>query len=605
MISSVWLCIVLIFVKYASTANINRLNIRRHTSLPSRFDFIIVGGGTSGSVVANRLSASGEYTVLLLEAGRHVEDESLVSIPYNWDKTVGSSFDRNDLMDSDEPFVTYDLNKRHLSSGKALGGTSTINTEMYIRGNPLDFDLWAEQVGNDWNYTNLLPYFKRIETSSRYQTNPDYHGDKGPLHLSSGGYEPAEDMLLVNACLALNMTFIDDWNGAQQINSPSGSVGFHEFTIFNGTRQTAFSAYILPVLDRSNLWVQDSSFVSKINFDSTTKRAVNVNWYDFETNTAHTTSAAKEIIISMGALRSPQVLLLSGIDNSTELNQLDIPVVHDLPGVGENLQDHVITTALWNVDNSNPFPIPPESVVDSTAWDLYNHNRTGVLASISARTNFFIRTKFQSSNDSRPDIQIIARTPSGSSLFALAYLLQPRSRGRVSLVSRDPTDAPRVQMNFFSDSDSHDVKVLMEGIRRVNEIFSTPPMRNSGFASFANLSSDDEFKNYLFGNQYSSGNSNSGFHFAGTCKMGNDSMAVVDARLRVRGIAGLRVIDASIMPLVTSANTQAVAYVIGEKGSQMILDDNQSTDEDSSASSYLLSKEKFIIFMLIRILFVR
>ena len=370
---------------------------------------------------------------------------------------------------------------------------------MYVRGNPSDYDLWAEQVGTDWNYENVLPYFKRVETSSRYNTNPTYHGNTGPLHLSPGGYEPAEDMRLVQACQALNMTFVEDWNGAQQILSPLGSVGFHEFTIFNGARQTAFGAYIRPVLNRSNLWVQDSSFSSKINFDTSNKRAISVDWYDFETREAHTTTARREIIVSLGSLRSAQLLLLSGIGNSTELNRLGIPVVQELPGVGENLQDHVITTALWNVNSSDPFPVPPRSIVDQAAWDLYNYNRTGILASITARTNFFIRTKFQPANDSRPDIQIITRAPSGTNLFALAYLLRPHSRGRVTLISRDSTDAPVAQMNYFSDPASHDVNVLMEGIRRVDQIFSTAPMRNSGFASFANLSDNVQFKNYLYG----------------------------------------------------------------------------------------------------------
>lgn len=583
--------IVMLLYEYGATPETNMRNgpnVRRNTSLPAAFDYIVLGGGIGGSVTTNRLSASGQYTVLLLEAGTYVENDPLVFIPRNWDRTVGSSIDRKDLMGPNEPVVAFDLGKRHLPSGKALGGTSTINTEMYVRGDPLDYDRWAEQVGTHWNYENLLPYFKRVETSSRYATNPNYHGNSGPLHLGPGGHEPIEDMLLVQACQALNMTFVEDWNGAQQITSPVGSVGFHEFTIFNGTRQTAFGAYILPVLNRNNLWVQDSSLVFKVNFDVSKKRAISVDWYDLKTGEAHTTFTNKEIIVSLGSLRSPQLLLLSGIGNSSELNRFGIPLVQELPGVGENLQDHVITTGLWNVDTSSPFPIPPGSIIDQAAWDLYNYNRTGILASSAPRTNFFIRTKLQSANDSRPDIQVIVRTPSGTSLFALAYLLQPHSRGRVTLVSRDPTDPPLAQMNFFSDPTLHDVNTLMEGIRRVDEIFSTAPMRNSGFSSFANLSDDVQFKNYIYGNEYSVANSNSGYHLTGTCKMGTDSMAVVDSRLRVRGIIGLRVIDASIMPLITSGNTQAPVYMIGEKGAQMILDDNNNT-ETSAASAPNLS----------------
>ncbi|CAF3437230.1 unnamed protein product [Rotaria sp. Silwood1] len=243
-----WIAALCFQFYISSKTNVrNRPSVRRDSILPSTFDYIVLGGGIGGSVVANRLSASGHYNVLLLEEGTNVEDDPLVSIPYNWDITVGSSLDRNDLIGPNEPIVTFDFNKRQLPSGKALGGTSTINTMMYVRGNSLDYDRWAEQVGDDWNYTNLLQYFRRAETSSRYAMNPEYHGSTGPLHISSGGYEPVEDQLLVRACQSLNITFVDDWNGAQQITSPIGSVGFHELTIFNGIRQTAFCSYIQPI----------------------------------------------------------------------------------------------------------------------------------------------------------------------------------------------------------------------------------------------------------------------------------------------------------------------------------------------------------------------
>jgi choline dehydrogenase len=277
---SVILLTVVLSFEYVATTKTNTRNgpsVRRDTTLPFIFDCIVLGGGIGGSVVANRLSGSGQYTVLLLEAGTNVENEPSVSIPHNWISNVASSLDRNDFMGPNEPVVRYGWGERRLSSGKALGGTSAINGQVYVRGNPLDYDIWAEQVGTDWNYQNILPYFKRVETSSRFATNPTYHGNTGPLHLGPGGFEPAEDMLIVQACQAANMTFVEDWNGAEQITSPFGSVGFHEFTIFNGTRQSAFDAYIRPVLNRNNLWVQDSSLVSKVNFNVSTKRAISVD----------------------------------------------------------------------------------------------------------------------------------------------------------------------------------------------------------------------------------------------------------------------------------------------------------------------------------------
>ncbi|CAF3437218.1 unnamed protein product [Rotaria sp. Silwood1] len=278
----------------------------------------------------------------------------------------------------------------------------------------------------------------------------------------------------------------------------------------------------------------------------------------------------------MGTLRSAQLLLLSGVGNSTKLTELGIPVTQDLPGVGENLQDHVITTVTWTV-NSNSFPIPLGSVVNDAAWNLYNHNRTGILASNTARTNIFLRTKFQSATDPRPDIQVITTTPSGNSLFALVYLLHPRSVGHITIVSSNPNDRPLPQMNYFSDPDSHDVNVIMEGVRLVHQIYSTTPMHNTGFSSFSNLSDDSEFRRYLYGSRYSAANTNSGNHLTGTCKMGTDSMAVVDLRLRVRGVLALPLPDASIMPSITSGNTQAPVYMIGEKAAQMILEDLLNT----------------------------
>jgi choline dehydrogenase len=509
---------------------------------------------------------------LVIEAGTVVDDMDVVKIPINWENTPGTPMDYNDLIQPGE-IANFDITKRHLSAGKALGGTSNLNSEMYVRGNPDDYNTWAALGATGWTYAEVLPHFKNVETSSRYASNPAYHGNSGPLHVGPGGWLPDQDNLLVQAAANIGIPFNPDWNGAQQILSSNGSSGFHELTIWNGTRQEAFGSFLRPILSRPNLWVMDSASVRRVRFNNQ-KQAVAVEWTDNLNGGEYVSRANKEIILSMGTQRTSQILRISGVGNATELASLGIPVVHNLPGVGENLQDHPIATFTYGT----PLQPVPGSSVDQAAWDLYNYNHTGVIASITARCNVFIRTSQVPANDPRPDIQVIYTTP-GPSVFGLVYLLRPSSRGRVNLFSRDPTDRPLPSMNYFTDAAGHDMKAITEGLRRAIQLVQAPPI--NAFAQYSgpsNLSDDASVAQYILGNAayYQLANTNSGQHLTGTCKMGaaSDPMAVVDGRLRVYGVSGLRIADASVMPAMPSGNTQAPSYMIGDKAAYMILADN-------------------------------
>jgi len=516
----------------------------RNRPAPQVVDYIVLGGGTAGSIVASRLSENPHNTVLVIEAGGDNTGNPFTLDPGNWATVGGSPLDWADIVALGEPRIFQDLQKRHITSGRTLGGSSAINSAMFVRS-PATFDRWAAAGNAGWSYNDVLPFFKGLETSPRFASNPLYHGNSGALHTQGAGVNA--DAPLVNAALASGLTYVNDWNGAAQITSPQGSVGFEEKTTVNGVRQNSFQTFIKPNLCRPNLYVMDRSSVLRINFDNH-KRARSVSWVDNVNAKLYTTKARKEIVLSLGTVRTSQILRLSGVGNATELTNLGVDVVANRPGVGQNLQDHPIHVINIISPSTNDATCNHDSLITSNLW---------------------IRTALQDAADPRPDIQVIAAS-SCSYIFLPLYVLNPRSRGSVELFSNDPAQRAGVHINFFQDQ--RDLDTMIAGVRKIAEIYT----HLGGFVNTYDVTDTNAITNFILGNPFARGDVNSGLHLVGTAKMGpaSDPMAVVDSRLRVYGVTGLRVADASIMPEIPSGNTQCPTYVIGAKAAAMILEDN-------------------------------
>lgn len=545
----------------------------RREELPESFDFIVIGSGPGGSPVAARLSENGQYSVLLLERGTTAfEDYDVVQVPRNWERTTSSIVDRSTVTDfKNEPVVNWNEYNGRISQGVGLGGTSLINSEMMVRGSPHDFDRWENVHGlPGWSYADVLPFFRKMENNTfKYQLSPEYHGNDGPLKMTQGTEFYPQDDALIAAAVKAGYPLNEDYNGEQQITHPRGSVSYFDMAVYEGKRVSAYESYVRPHLARKNLFVVDSAHVTRIIFDED-KRVTSVRWYDKLHDLMRTTSVTKEVIVSAGAIQTPKLLQLSGVGNATLLQSLGIPVVVDLPGVGENYIDHVITNLA-----AGPLPLENPPFADASAWEIYQRNRTGPYSFIGGRTVIFLRTKYQDElNDPRPDIEVIGYTP-GQYVFGCIYLLLPKSVGHLRITSLDPFDDPKPIGNYLTHP--HDVKTYCEGLRLLFKIYQTLGADASVSLGPKNLDDSESCLHFLAGQRpWSLGTTNVGSHWAGTAKMGrsSDPLAVTDARLRVYGVKGLRVSDASAFPEMVAGNTQLPTYLIGEKAAHMILQDN-------------------------------
>ncbi len=445
--------------------------------------------------------------------------------------------------------------------GKVLGGSSSINGMVYIRGQAEDFDHWRQLGNTGWSFDDILPYFRRSEHQVRGAD--DYHGSGGPLCVSDVAPHPICEAF-IEAAMALGLPRNDDFNGARQ-----DGVGYHQTTTRNGRRCSTAVGYLRPAMQRANLRVVTEALTEKILFDG--KRAVGVSFR--RGGEEWTARARREVILCGGAINSPQLLMLSGIGPAAQLSGLGIPVVEALPGVGQSLQDHYSAA----IKLKSRLPVTVNDVMLSNARKLkaglqYYMFHTGPLAMISSPAALFARTRPELAS---PDIKCSIspfsadRPQDGlhpwSGFTMIAYQLRPESRGEIKLKSADPAAPPAVHPNYLTAET--DQRALVAGLKLCRQILDHPQMERfiaSEFLPGPEIRSDDELLDYA------RRRGGTVYHPTSTCKMGVDAMAVVDPELRVRRIEGLRVADASVMPTVVSGNTNAATIMIGEKAADLV-----------------------------------
>lgn len=521
------------------------------------FDYVIVGAGAAGCVVANRLSADQSVRVLLLEAGGP-DRSPLIHIPVGFTKLTGPKVNWGF---ETAPQPQLDHRRMHFPQGRTLGGSTSINAMIYIRGHRLDYDEWAALGNEGWSYEEVLPYFRKAEHNERLADR--FHGTEGPMNVTEQVQHNALTKAFVRAGQELGLAFNADFNGAEQ-----DGIGFYDVTQRDVRRESAATAYLRPVRGRRNLVVRTHALATQILLEG--ERAVGLRY--LAGSQERIVRAQREVVLSGGAINSPRLLLLSGVGPGRELAALGIQVRHDLPGVGKNLQDHldVYLTAATAPVSYNGDDRPDRALIFGLEYLLF---RTGPVTACVAEAGAFIR----SSPDVRsPDIQIHClpayvidhgrQRVKGHGVTINTCHLRPRSVGEVRLRSAHPSDPPVINPNYLADP--HDWEITLEAFRWGRRL-----LRTRAFAPFirrehmpgADVVTEDAIRAYV------RAWAKTDYHPVGSCRMGHDELAVVDPQLRVRGVAGLRVIDASVMPRLISGNTQATSIMIGEKGAAEIL----------------------------------
>jgi choline dehydrogenase-like flavoprotein len=526
-----------------------------------QFDYVIVGGGSAGCVLAGRLSEDAGARVCLIEAGPP-DDHFLCHMPFATALFIPGKW-RNWAFET-EPQTGLDGRRGYQPRGRMLGGSSGLNAMIYVRGHASDYDDWAAQGATGWSFADVLPYFKQAEANERL--DGPLHGRDGPLNVADlVSPSPLNDLFLA-ACDQLQVARNGDFNGASQ-----EGVGLYQVTQKNGERWSAARAYLpAEVRARPNLRIATGARVLRIVLDG--KRATGVICSRGKTEEA--LLARRAVILSAGAFQSPQLLMLSGIGPGQELVQHGIAVAHDLPGVGGNLQDHLDFTLLYRARSPDLFGFTPRGLTKlPRAIRQWRRERRGLFTTNFAESGGFLKTDPALA---RPDIQLhfvigLVDDHARKRHFATGYslhtcVLRPKSRGTVGLKDADPLSAPRIDPAFLSNRD--DLEVLLKGVKLGRRIMDAPPFRA--------LSPDELYTAGIYDDEGLCNEikkrADTIYHPAGTCRMGaaDDPLAVVDPALRVRGLEGLYVADASIMPTLVGGNTNAPTIMIAEKAADML-----------------------------------
>ncbi|HEY3845899.1 MAG TPA: GMC family oxidoreductase N-terminal domain-containing protein [Acetobacteraceae bacterium] len=524
------------------------------------FDYVVVGAGSAGSVLANRLSANPKHDVLVLEAGR--ESHPWSRIPVGFARLIENP--AANWLYSSEPDEGTGQRRIPVPRGKLLGGSSSINGMVFVRGQSQDYDQWAQLGNRGWSYREVLPIFRDMES---YQGDADdeFRGRGGPLKVTESSESGAIYDALIKAAGAVGIEYTKDYNGAKQ-----DGIGMTQATIRKGRRMSTAYCYLDPARGRANLTIQANALTECLLIEG--KRCVGVRYT--VNGRQREARAGKEVIVSAGSINSPQLLELSGIGQPELLQGLGIEVRHALKGVGENLRDHYSPRMKWTVPASLGVTYNDKMRGLGVVWQAlkYALAHKGLLGLPASPIRAYVRTR---AGLDAPDAAIswipflaglnykMAKT---SGITAITNILRSESTGSIHVSSKAPNKPPSIRFNFLSAQLDRDV--TLEAMRITRRIMTASPMRDIATDEIApgvNIRADDELLDWVRKNAETT------YHPVGTCKMGSDPMAVVDDQLRVHGMQGLRVADASIMPTLTSGNTNAPSIMIGEKASRMVL----------------------------------